>query len=112
MGDEHTISQLSSQVQTLVAIIAEMKDTVAGFGDKLEKVAVLEAGHQQHKIDVDRSFNMMRTMDARVQQLEIKSALHDKSSTWIDNGLKWIVALVGLAVLYSLFHTIPGVAAK
>lgn len=103
MTDQHDVAAINAKLDSLIGSFGDMKDVVSGMAEKIEKVAVLEESHARTKVDVDRSFNMMRQIDSRVQQIEVKLPVIERSSSLFDSGMKWMVYIVGLAILYQLF---------
>lgn len=121
------MATVKAQLGGIVASMADLREAVMSMSQKLDRLAVLEERAASQKIDVDRAYSMMRQMDQRIQQQDIKIALLEgipqqvasiqsempllkRGNGWIDRIANIVIAAVLMALLYQVLPGKPSAA--
>ena len=96
------LAGLKAEVNSMTAMVREMREQMQAVSQKLDKLAVLEERAATQKIDVERSFAMMRQLETRLQVIEVEIPLLKKGNAWIERGITVIVTAVLMAMIYTV----------
>lgn len=96
------LAGLKAEVNSMTAMVREMREQMQAVSQKLDKLAVLEERAATQKIDVERSFAMMRQLETRLQAIEVEIPLLKKGNAWIERGITVIVTAVLMAMIYTV----------
>lgn len=113
------LAALKAEIRGLIGTVGQLSTAITAMSVKLEKLAVLEERASAQKMDVDRSFSMMRRLEERIQQHDVKFALLDplpgkvqaieiempllkRGNGWIDRVITVTITAVLMAVLFTV----------
>lgn len=122
---EQLVGQFNERMDSFAAGIKgdfnELKMQLKDVEHKVDAITLLEERSKQQKLDLERTFSMMRSIENRVQQCELKQVSMDgvparvsvieqkipnleRGTGWVD---KWSLLIMGAVILALLYKVIP-----
>lgn len=75
--------------------IRDMKDALKALADSMSRLAVVEERHSQTANGLERAFEVLKSLEARVSALELATVNNNRTSHWVDKAAIAALAALG-----------------
>jgi len=89
---------VGDDIKHIETSLAEVKETLKGVVDALERLARLEERHMNTARSLERAFTAITKLETRIADLEKKSPIQSLASGWVINTV-WLVVGGSMALV-------------
>lgn len=105
--DHSDIAVAIAKIDTLAGDMAELKASVKELTTAVSRLAVIEERQSSSNESLGRAFKQIESLQSRLAALEQAQPIQKQSSDFVQQAVKYIVALALGAIVSGLWRTPP-----